>query len=75
MPSVDSSYTFPVEHKDFFAELQALMKKHPAAAARFALADVHPDKIGLDALRSRPPELECVSTEWGVVCKPLSPQT
>ncbi len=72
MVATDLSYPFPAEHEAFFAEFQALMKKHPDAAARFALADV--GVAGKSSTQDhRPPELHCFQTEWGLICPPSEP--
>ena len=70
----ERTYVIPSEHKDFFTDFQALMKKHPGAATRFALADVGPNAGDLIARGGRPPELDCRPTEFGLFCKPISPK-
>ncbi|WP_076997477.1 hypothetical protein [Variovorax sp. KK3] len=72
MATAAISYAFPAEHEGFLAEFQALMKKHPEAAARFALADVGTgDKP--QPKDGRPVELHCFQTPWGLIC-PLEEQ-
>lgn len=64
-----TSYEFPAEHSRFLADFQALLDKHAGAADRFVLADVKAGALAMRGLRRRLPELDCVSTEWGMVCK------
>ena len=73
MATNDSIYAFPAEHEGFLAEFQALLEKHPCAAGRFAPADVSSDAGNQLILRGRFPDLECVATEWGIICKAISP--
>jgi hypothetical protein len=63
------SYEFPAQHSRFLAEFQALLEKHPGTGDRFVLADVGAGARKLRSLGDRFPELNCVATEWGVVCK------
>lgn len=63
------SYEFPAQYSRFLAEFQALRERHPGADDRFVLADVGSGARRLRSLSGRLPELDCVATEWGAVCK------
>lgn len=70
----NGTFEFPAEHREFLNAFQALVRKYPSAAAQFELAYVGPD-AGEQIIRSgRPPDRDCVGTEWGLICKPIEAQ-
>jgi hypothetical protein len=74
MAPTEMPYVLAAEHRAFFDDFQVLIKKHPRSASRFALADVGQNASEPGTLSNRPPDWKCVSTEWGMICKPLSPE-
>lgn len=55
---------FPAEFRPFLESFRALLSSHPAAAGRFALAD-----LGAQGPEPRVTHWECRRTEWGIECR------
>jgi len=67
MSAANKPYDFPAEYQGFLEDFQNLMKKHPHAAGRFALADLG-DQATTKSIGPPSTIWECRKTEWGLVC-------
>jgi hypothetical protein len=64
----DGAYVFPEEHAEFLADYKELLHRYPAAAARFALADLG-DRAAVPVAGPGPPVsmIECTPHAGGEV--------
>jgi hypothetical protein len=63
--SLNYPYPVPEEHQPFLDEFRALVAKHPAAARRFALADLDDNEPGIASIPTI--IFECTRDEDGAV--------
>lgn len=71
MADSPSYEAFPSEYRGLLEDFQKLLETHPGADKRFAIADLG-NADAKTRLSGRAPDWDCVSTRWGVVCKPFS---